>query len=115
MANKDTLFGSVLENSVNTGLKKNLDAALTNAGVKVPSTACMWEYPDIIRKNLVAKTVTGINILGGDVINIDTSSTNSLKYLEPVSLLLMYANLCDIKGCFISTILLIILFLPFEH
>ena len=74
MANKDSLFGSVLENSVNTGLKKNLDAAITNAGVKIPASTCMWEYPDIIRKNLVAKTVTGINILGGDVINIDTSS-----------------------------------------
>ena len=74
MANRDSLFGSVLENSVNTGLKNNLDNAIANAGVKVPPAAGLWEYPEIIRKNLVSKTVTGINILGKDIINIDTSS-----------------------------------------
>lgn len=73
MAIKDSLFGSVLENSVNTGLKSNLDNAITNAGVKVPTNAGLWEYPEIIRKNLVSKTVTGINILGKDIINIDTT------------------------------------------
>ena len=71
---KDSLFDSVLENSVNTGLKTNFENAITNAGVRIPSGTCMWEYPDIIRKNLISKTVTGINIIGGDVINIDTSS-----------------------------------------
>jgi hypothetical protein len=74
MANKDSLFNSVLENSVNTGLKTNLNRAITNAGVKIPADTCMWEYPEIIRKNLVAKTITGINILGKDVINVDTTS-----------------------------------------
>lgn len=71
---KDSLFGSVLENSINTGLKNNLDNAITNAGVKIPANVGLWEYPDIIRKNLVSKTVTGINILGKDIINIDTTS-----------------------------------------
>ena len=53
--------------------KKNLDNAIANAGVKVPPAAGLWEYPEIIRKNLVSKTVTGINILGKDIINIDDS------------------------------------------
>lgn len=66
------LFDSVLENSMNVGIQQNLKSAITDAGVKVPQTACLWEYPEIIRQNLVSKTVTGVNILGGDVINIDT-------------------------------------------
>ena len=74
MANNESLFDSVLENSINTGLKKNIDSAIANAGVKVPANVGLWEYPEIIRKNLVSKTVTGINILAGDVINIDVSS-----------------------------------------
>ena len=74
MATRDSLFDSILENSINTGIKTNLENAITNAGVKVPKTTGLWEYPEIIRKNLVNKTVTGINILGGDVINIDISS-----------------------------------------
>lgn len=75
---RDSLFDHILENSINTGLKSNLDAAITNAGVKVPKNVGLWEYPDIIRKNLVSKTVTGINILGGDVINIDISSDGDI-------------------------------------
>lgn len=74
MAMRDSLFDSILENSINTGVKTNLENAITNAGVKVPKNTGLWEYPEIIRKNLVNKTVTGINILGGDVINIDVSS-----------------------------------------
>lgn len=72
--NRESLFDSILENSINTGLKGNLDAAITNAGVKIPKNTGLWEYPEIIRKNLVSKTVTGINILGKDVLNIDISS-----------------------------------------
>lgn len=78
MANRDSLFGSVLENSVNTGLKNNLDNAINNAGVKVPANLGLWEYPELIRKNLVSKTVTGINILGKDVVNIDISSDGDI-------------------------------------
>ena len=72
--NRESLFDSILENSINTGLKGNLDAAINNAGVKIPKNTGLWEYPEIIRKNLVSKTVTGINILGKDVLNIDISS-----------------------------------------
>lgn len=74
MAGKGSLFDGVLENSMNVGLQSNLKKSIENAGINVPADACLWQYPEIIRKNLVSKTVTGINIFGGDVINIDTSS-----------------------------------------
>jgi hypothetical protein len=74
MAGKGSLFDVVLENSMNVGLQSNLKKSIENAGIHVPAETCLWQYPEIIRKNLVSKTVTGINILGGDVINIDTSS-----------------------------------------
>lgn len=76
--NRDSIFDSILENSMNTGLKSNLDAAILSAGVKIPKNTGLWEYPDIIRKNLVSKTVTGINILGKDIINIDMSSDGNI-------------------------------------
>lgn len=78
MATRESLFDSILESSINTGIKSNLEDAITNAGVKVPKSTGLWEYPEIIRKNLVNKTVTGINILGGDVINIDISSNEDV-------------------------------------
>lgn len=78
MANKGSLFDGVLENSMNVGLQSNLKNAIENAGITVPASAGLWHYPEIIRKNLVSKTVTGINILGGDVINIDTSSDGEI-------------------------------------
>jgi hypothetical protein len=75
------LFDNVLENSVNTGLQNNLKESIENAGVRIPASTCLWQYPKIIRDNLVSKTVTGINILGGDVINITTQSDgNTLTY-----------------------------------
>ena len=37
----------------------------------------LWEYPEIIRNNLVAKTVSNINILGKDIIDISTSLENN--------------------------------------
>lgn len=72
------LLDSVLENSMSAGLQTNLKNAITDAGVKVPSSTCLWQYPEVIRKNLVSKTVTGVNILGGDVINIDTKVENDI-------------------------------------
>lgn len=63
---------------MNVGLQNNLKNAITDAGVKVPASAGLWHYPDIIRQNLVSKTVTGLNILGGDVINIKTNVDNDI-------------------------------------
>lgn len=72
------LIDNVLENSISTGLKTNLQNAMSNVGVKVPSSTGLWQYPDIIRNNLVSKTVTGINILGKDIINIDSKVENNI-------------------------------------
>lgn len=74
MASKGSLFDGVLENSMNAGLQSNLKNSIENAGIHVPANTCLWQYPEIIRKNLVSKTVTGINIIGKDIINIETSS-----------------------------------------
>lgn len=68
------LFDNVLENSINTGLQTNLKESIESAGIKIPASKCLWQYPKIIRDNLVTKTVNGINIRGGDVINITTES-----------------------------------------
>lgn len=81
MAKHGSLVDGVLENSMSVGLQSNLKNAIENTGISVPSSACLWQYPEIIRKNLVSKTVTGINILGKDVINIDVSSDGDVvKY-----------------------------------
>ena len=72
------IIDSILENSISTGLQSNLKDSIESAGVKVPSSTCLWQYPEIIRKNLVAKTVTGINILGGDIINITSESDGDI-------------------------------------
>jgi hypothetical protein len=90
------LLDSVLENSMSAGLQTNLKNAITDAGVKVPSSTCLWQYPEVIRKNLVSKTVTGVNILGGDVINIDTKVENDIVFTEYVCKLLKYNDNYDI-------------------
>ena len=67
------IFDNILENSINIGLQKNFKNALEDAGVNVSESIGLWHYPDIIRQNLISKTVNGVNILGGDIINIQTT------------------------------------------
>lgn len=64
------LMDSVLENSINQGLKTNLKKAMEGAGVKVTSNTGLWEYPEIIRSKMAVNTVNGINLIGGDCIKI---------------------------------------------
>lgn len=74
-------MGNVIGNSMKNGLQINLKDAIEDAGVKVPSSTCLWQYPEIIRKNLIAKTVSKINIFGKDIISISsTSDDNSQTY-----------------------------------
>lgn len=70
------LMDSVLENSVNQGLKNNLKTAIENAGVKVSSSTGLWQYPEIIRNKMAVNTVNGINLVGGDCINISYTVTD---------------------------------------
>ena len=63
MASK--LMDSVLENSINQGLKNNLKTAMEGAGVKVPSKT---GYGNILRSYVTkwpVNTVNGINLVGG--------------------------------------------------
>jgi hypothetical protein len=62
--------GGIMNNSMQTGLQINLKDAIEDVGGFVPESACLWQYPEIIRKNLSAKTVNHINLKGKDVINI---------------------------------------------
>lgn len=72
---------NLINNSMQHGLQMNLKDAIEDCGIKIPSSVCVWEYPEVIRKNLVAKTVSNINIKGNDIINVTTSSDDdSLTY-----------------------------------
>lgn len=80
MANK--LMDSVLENSINQGLKQNLKRSIEHAGVNVSSSVGLWQYPEIIRKKMAANTVNGINLIGGDCINISYTVNNDIINYE---------------------------------
>lgn len=69
-------MGGILDNSMKNGLQINLKDAIEDAGGTVPDSACLWEYPEIIRKQLSTKTVNKINLYGKDVISISKSSEN---------------------------------------
>ena len=69
-------MGGILDNSMKNGLQINLKDAIEDVGGTVPDSACLWEYPEIIRKQLSTKTVNKINLYGKDVINISKSSEN---------------------------------------
>lgn len=74
-------FDCILNNSMQTGLQNNLKDAIEDVGAKVPSSACLWEYPEIIRKNLVANTISNVNLKSHDIINIyKTLEDDEIKY-----------------------------------
>lgn len=77
-------FGGIIDNSMHNGLQMNLKDAIEDVGVKVPESACLWQYPEIIRNNLIAKTISGVNLLGKDVINITTASEDD-KFVYNIS------------------------------
>lgn len=80
MANK--LMDSVLENSINQGLKNNLNNALSDTGVKVSSKVGLWQYPEIIRNKMAVNTINGINITGNDCIKISYTVDNDIMNYE---------------------------------
>ena len=60
----------IVEDSMLNGLQKNFKHAIEYAGAKVSKSDCLWQYPEIIKNNLVAKSINNINLLGQDIINI---------------------------------------------
>jgi hypothetical protein len=74
-------FGGIIDNSMKNGLQINLKDAIEDVGVKVPDSTCLWEYPEVIRKNLIAKTISNINLKGKDMISITpVSNDNDMTY-----------------------------------
>ena len=69
-------MGGILDNSMKNGLQINLKDAIEDVGGNVPDSVCLWEYPEIIRKQLSTKTVNKINLYGKDIISISKSSEN---------------------------------------
>lgn len=67
----------IIEQSMLNGLQMNLKDAIEYAGVKVSKSDCLWQYPEIIRDNLIAKSITNINLLGNDVIHVARSSDDN--------------------------------------
>lgn len=67
------LMDSIVENSINQGLKNNLKDAIASAGVKVTANTGLWEYPEIIRNKMAINTINGINLIAGDSIKITHS------------------------------------------
>ena len=76
------LMDSVLENSINQGLKNNLKNAIEGAGVKVSSNTGLWQYPEIIRNKMAVNTVNGINLIGGDCIKVSYAVDNDILTYE---------------------------------
>lgn len=69
-------FDGMVDHSMKNGLQMNLKDAIEDVGGKVPESACLWQYPQIIRDSLTAKAVANINLRGRDIINISTSTDN---------------------------------------
>ena len=67
----------IVEHSLLNGLQNNLKHAIEYAGANVSKSDCIWQYPEIIKNNLVAKSINNINLLGKDVINISRETTDS--------------------------------------
>jgi hypothetical protein len=76
------LMDSVLENSINQGLKSNLKNAMEGAGVRVSSNTGLWQYPEIIRNKMAVNTVNNINMVGGDCINVSYTADGDLLTYE---------------------------------
>lgn len=66
-------YHGLVDHTMKNGLQINLKDAIEDVGLKVPDNACLWEYPEIIRNGLTAKTISDINLLGKDIINVSTS------------------------------------------
>lgn len=66
----------IVEHSMLNGLQMNLKDAIEYAGANVSNDDCLWQYPEIIRDNLIAKTINSVNILGQDIIKVTKTSNN---------------------------------------
>ena len=71
----------IVEHSMLNGLQMNLKDAIESAGVTISKSDCLWQYPEIIRNNLIAKTINNVNFLGKDIIKVyQTTENDELIY-----------------------------------
>jgi hypothetical protein len=81
MAKTHKYSDCIVEHSMLNGLKMNLKNAIEYAGISVSNSECLWQYPEIIKNNLVAKSINNINLLGKDIIKISrTTDENEIIY-----------------------------------
>ena len=85
MVNTKHFDNCIVEQSMINGLKTNLKDAIEYAGAKVSKSECLWKYPEIIRDNLIAKSINNINLLGKDVINITKEHDNNNEIIYNIS------------------------------
>lgn len=80
-------FNGLVDNTMKNGLQINLKDAIEDVGVNVPDSACLWQYPEIIRKNLTAKNAVAanINLLGRDIINVSASTNDDSDIIYKIS------------------------------
>ena len=74
------MHNGVLDTSMKVGFQMNLKDAIEDCGVDVPSSLCLWQYPELIRSTLVANTVNNVNLRGKDIINITTDKEDDQVY-----------------------------------
>ena len=76
----------IVENSMLTGLQNNLKDAIETAGVDVSADDCIWQYPKIIKDNLVAtdfvSPIMGVQIAGNDVELINRKANIKLERID---------------------------------
>lgn len=83
---KQEFSNCIVEHSMLAGLQNNLKNAIEYAGANVSRNDCLWEYPEIIRTQLIAKAINNINILGNDIINVsrDTEDNNIIYNISTI-------------------------------
>ena len=66
----------IVENSLVNGLELNLKNAIEKVGVNISNSECLWQYPEIIKNNLITKNYSGTIPNTYDVIDSDTIDFN---------------------------------------
>lgn len=68
--------GCIVEDSLINGLQMNLKNAIEKVGGDISNSDCLWQYPEIIKNNLITKNYSGTIPNTYDVIDSDTIDFN---------------------------------------
>lgn len=64
-------MSNLTNHTVLNGLESNLKDSIESVGGNVPEGTCIWEFPDIIKKELTGNSVDTVHIIAGDGIKIE--------------------------------------------